>query len=51
MILVKRGQKVRNDDVHLEFGKPHAEARMPSGAPTHIPIWHFLVLGALGEVA
>ena len=41
---------MRNDDVHLEFGKPHAEARMPSDAPTGIPIWHFLVLGALGEV-
>jgi hypothetical protein len=51
MIFVKHGQKMRNDDVYLEFGKPHAEARMPSGAPTHIPIWHFLVLGALGEVA
>src|SRR5205085_110025 len=51
MILVERGQKMRNDDVHLEFGKPHAETRMPSDAPTHISIWRFLVLGALGEVA
>jgi len=51
MKLVERGQKMRDDDVHLEFGKPHAETRMPSGAPTHISIWHFLVLGALGEVA
>lgn len=51
MILVERGQKMRDDDVHLEFGKPHAEARMPSDAPTHVPIWRFLVLGALGEVA
>jgi hypothetical protein len=51
MILVERGQKMRNDDVHLEFGEPHAKARMSSHTPTRIPIRHFLVLGALGEVA
>lgn len=51
MILVKRGQKMRNDDVYLEFGKPHAGTRMPSDTPTYISIWHFLVLGTLGEVA
>jgi hypothetical protein len=51
MILVERGQKMRDDDVHLEFGKLRAEARMPSDAPTYVPIWRFLILGALGEVA
>jgi hypothetical protein len=51
MIFVEHCQKVGDDDVHLQFGKPHAEARMPPNSPTNEAIWHFFVLGTFGKVS
>ena len=51
MILVERCQEVRDDDVHLQFGKPHAEAGMPCQTPACITILHFLVLSPFRKVA
>jgi hypothetical protein len=51
MIFVKHRQKVRGDDVHLQFGKPHAKARMPADTPANEAVWHFFILCTFGQVS
>lgn len=41
---------MRDDQVHLQFGKPHPQAWVPPQTPTGIAIWNFLVFGASREV-
>ena len=51
MVFVKLSQEMCDDDVHLQLGKPHAQAGMPCQTPACIAIVYFLVLGALRKVA